>query len=163
MWTQYNHVLGRTESLWLPRCTPQGTGKLLMWWVGLFWTDLHDGSYLSLVMLHSRKFIGLGPGRPHLTLTKVSSKNWRACGLRWPDCVMTEDPSSLLNTKPVCPPLGSGLVLVMPMALAGRLLWIHKRVRNLLPRFPRGYVCSITWRRLPRGLDTSASLSEWCL
>ena len=61
---------GGQRASWLPRCTPQGTGKLLMWWVGSLWTDVHDGSYLSLVMLHSRKFIGLGPGRPHLTLTE---------------------------------------------------------------------------------------------
>ena len=137
-------ILGRTESVGLPRWSPQGTGKLLMRWVGLFWTDVHGGSYLSLVMLHPRKFIGPGPGRPHLTLTKVSSKNWRACGLRWPDCVMTEDPSSLLNTKSVCPPLGSGLVLVMPMALAGRLLRIRRRVQNLPPWSSQGYMAQVT-------------------
>ena len=48
-----------------------------------------------------------GPCGPHLTLTEVSNKNWRAGGLRCRDCVMTEDPSSLLNTRSVCPPLGS--------------------------------------------------------
>ena len=74
------------------RCTPQGTGKLLMWWVGLLWTDVHGGSYLSLVMLHSRKFIGPGPGKPHPTLREVSNKNWREGGLRCRDCFMTEDP-----------------------------------------------------------------------
>ena len=71
VWTQYNLVLGWTEGLWLPRCTPQRTGKLLMWWVGLLWTDVHGGSYLSLVMLHPRKFIGPGPGKPHPTLTSI--------------------------------------------------------------------------------------------
>ena len=61
------------------------------------------------------------------------------------------------------PLLGSGAVLVMPMALAGRTAMDSQKSPESAPLVPlvlRGHIHSVTWRRLPRGSDTSVPSHE---